>query len=536
MPSSSSSLSAQLAAHAASVPKACGWLVGIVPSSHDSANAPPPLALGALRCAAITSEGVPASWSDEAKAVQACLAPGLSAVGFYVACADENELSNYLRENAAHVNAVLTPSAREYAVFAAVDKASPNEDGSVSYFCGATDSITLTAMAQHGSSTGDDADGGEDDASAPASPPADAAAALGALAASHIALRANPLVPLHVRPGAWGTAHAEATDAALELLASSRTCFALAEARHVGVVAIADGPGRAAPLATGLCSALFSASGEDAAGFNADEGEGDDDDDDDGDEAGQKSGGKKGKKAGGGGKKGKKGGGKKGGGGGKKPGAANAAAADAADHDEVAGVQGAGSLSDGCPLHVQVLWPQCAPVSATPHEAPLLSVTPLPASSGLPTEVLLQLDVVVYCPLDAPLASALETLRAALGDQLQRLAAAQLAAAPDAAAAASHTASAYTFRLETQPYLHTMLYALPTGCEAAEAPTRPAREEAHRRLGLPMDRPLLRTCNALPAGSAGWGGGGGGVAPTPIPAAPRRPRGSWGVGRQERHG
>jgi hypothetical protein len=65
----------------------------------------------------------------------------------------------------------------------------------------------------------------------------------------------------------------------------------------------------------------------------------------------------------------------------------------------------------------------------------------------------------------------------------------------------------------------TMGYALPTGCDAAEAPARAQREKAHKRLGLPLDRPLLRTCNALPPGRAGWGGGGGGqlVGSTPIP-------------------
>ena len=72
------------------------------------------------------------------------------------------------------------------------------------------------------------------------------------------------------------------------------------------------------------------------------------------------------------------------------------------------------------------------------------------------------------------------------------------------------------------PYLHTMLYVLPSGCEASEGPARPAREAAHAMYGLPVDRPLLRTCNSLPMGASGWAAGAGGLS-TPIPGIIRNP-------------
>ena len=131
----------------------------------------------------------------------------------------------------------------------------------------------------------------------------------------------------------------------------------------------------------------------------------------------------------------------------------------------------------------------------------------------------LQLDAIVYCPREASLAAALSVLQRSLSAQVTAMAEALLTAAPSADVATQHSAKAFAFRLlPFAPHVHTMIYVLPNGCDAVEAPTRTLREKTHRMLGLPLDRPLLRTCNALPHGRAGWGGSGGRlVGSTPIP-------------------
>ena len=141
------------------------------------------------------------------------------------------------------------------------------------------------------------------------------------------------------------------------------------------------------------------------------------------------------------------------------------------------------------------------------------------------TSIPLQLDAVIYSRRDAPLVSALSALQGALVDQLQRLGAKQLAAAPMAGAVTKVRSCAYTFSLSPYaPYTFSAPYALPTGCDAIEAPARSQREVTHRRLGLPLNRPLLRTCNALPEGRAGWGGSAGSLpGSTPIPGILREP-------------
>ena len=121
-----------------------------------------------------------------------------------------------------------------------------------------------------------------------------------------------------------------------------------------------------------------------------------------------------------GGKGGKKGGGKKGGGGKAKKEKKASSAEDDGGEQEV-------PLPPGCPLSVQILWPQSAPLTAKDggkHEAPVLALTPKTKATKT-MSIPIQLDVVVYCRKEATLSSGLTLLRDALGAQLQRLAAAQ---------------------------------------------------------------------------------------------------------------
>lgn len=329
---------------------------------------------------------------------------------------------------------------------------------------------------------------------------------------SCIALRARPLVTLRVRYAVsargtgWDVAHRAATNEALAQLSSRYACFAISEARHIGVVGL-EGSLCATPLAPGTCGALTAACGGNEAG---------DEDEDDGDEDDEavSEASRGGKRASGCGRKGKKG---------FKKGSCRRIGSKAAA--VAAGTPAAPPLPSGCPLSVQILWPLCPVLSASRHRAPVLSMAPSALQSPHDEAVAaipMQLDAVVYCPRDAPLAAGLGSLQAALAAQLQRLTAMQLAAAPSSRTSAAHTARAYLFKIEGVEGLLSMLYVLPVGCDALEAPTRPLREAAHRRLGLPLDRPLLRTCNALQPGAEAWGGAGGALpGSTPIPGVLR---------------
>jgi len=142
----------------------------------------------------------------------------------------------------------------------------------------------------------------------------------------------------------------------------------------------------------------------------------------------------------------------------------------------------------------------------------VLSVEPLETPTAT-VSVCIQLDAVVYARRTARLADALRVLQHALGAQLGALGAAHRAAATSAAAATSVRAGGYVFRPLERPLVHTAAYALPTATDATEPTLRAQREAAHRRLGLPIDQPLLRTCNALGEHSSAASVGGG----TPIP-------------------
>ena len=498
-------LASLLSSHAASTPSACGFLVGV--AGADGGVVP----FSAVRCVHLASGALlpTPQWEREASEAASHLPLGLSLIGFYAAC-EPSELAKLVGEHASALRTALAPAARH--AFAAVPKggSSPPAFFTASLPSSGAGSVELKESAA-------DADD--------------------SLSSVMIALRAAPLIHLHIKVAAadkagkaWAAAHAAASEAALAQLTSSRACFAFAEARHVGVVGLESGSERVAPPASGLCGALVPLDAAAEADAVGEEAGGEEEEEAEEEEWGESEAGRaRGKKKGAAAKGKKKGGGKarKGGGGGggaSRPGTAT-------EGDSAGAAEGVDApLPPGCPLSVQVLWPHSAPLSGARHEAPVLSVSRRPSSVKETTLVSLplQLDTVVYCRRDATLASALASLQDALGSQLRRLAAAQLAAAPSADVASEHRASANVFRLPDHvPFLHTMLYVLPAGCDAVEAPSRPAREAAHTRLGLPTDRPLLRTCNALPMGAAGWAAGGGGVA-SPIPGILRDPHRSLG--------
>ena len=449
------SLSERIAAHAASAPaRACGWLVG----TTEPVAAP----FGLVRCVRSSADGLP-EWEVEAAELSKYVPCGMNVIGWYVVGWDAEELSVLVKTHAVSLSRVLAGSSD--VIFATGSTAN------VAFF-------RCTALA-----------GG---ALEPIEAPPPAEVALAALHETHILLRARPTVHLQVRyrDGAdggseWAVAHGAASAAAHEQLRSERTCFAFPQARHLGVVSLATSASRPAPFATGPCGALDDRNGA-AAGQDSEA---------DGDSSGKKGGGKKS-----GGK------GKTGGGGGALGAVAPASTGDAGP-----------AAAPGTPMTVQMLWPQCIPPNGSlggRHPAPTLSIEPCgpyPTSSmALP----LQLDALVYVSRALPLADALSCLQSALVAQLDVLSAAHLAAAPSAAAAQAVRATVCVFRPAELMLMHTQMYVLPLAGEATEPSTREQRVAAHRRLGLPLDRPLLRTCNAIGLGSSAGGTGGTG---TPIP-------------------
>ena len=443
---------------------------------------------------------------SEAAEAKRLLPAGLHLIGYYSStCKDKAELQQFVQGSA--LRATLG-SAVGQPIFALVGDGSPDAPPPI-FFAG----YQLTEVA-----------------AADEVMPATADVAVAALHATHLALRATPLVHLNVHHGndqkRWAADLNAAVDELCASILQADKCFAFPEARHMGVVGLdADPKTRAAPFVGEArpCGALTpnaEAAGAATATGDDEDDEADDDEDDDGGEGevagrggggggGGKKGGKKG--GGGGGKKGKKGGGggkkggKKGGGGGGGAGATDegnaASAADGAD----------APLPEGCPLSVQLLWPQSAPAaraSPTRHAAPRMDIEPSGSSSTAASSLLaipLQLDCVAYCARDEPLASALRTLQQALADQVQGLAAVLLEAAPTAALAAQHSTKACTFRLlpctsfapqpaggpPREPAIPMRMRHSPVACTAhPHALTRPSRPPApcpRRRLSRAHD-------------------------------------------------
>ena len=268
-----------------------GWLFGTAEPSV--------LVLGHLCCT-----------TDEASEATKLLPAGLTLVDFFSSsCTNKAELQQLASSK---IRAQLTV---KEPVFALV-----GSDGAATFFTG----YDLRELA----------------GSSPLVPAA-AEAAVNALHSTHIALRATPLVHLNVMHDgsakSWGADfQAAAADLSASLLKPDK-CFAVAEARHAGVVGLdEEAASRTAPYAGsfGPCGGLAPGvgAGDDSAAATTATGEEEEDDDENDDEEeeeetsrGGGGGGKKGgKKGGGGGKKGKKGGKK--GGGGKRVAAAAAAA------------------------------------------------------------------------------------------------------------------------------------------------------------------------------------------------------------------
>ena len=166
-------------------------------------------------------------------------------------------------------------------------------------------------------------------------------------------------------------------------------------------------------------------------------------------------------------------------------------------------------LCQGCPLSVQILWPQSAPLTAKDggkQEAPVLALTPKTKATRT-MSIPIQLDVVVYCRKEATLSSGLTLLRDALGAQLQRLAAALLSAAPTLTLSKGHIAKRMSSAFEAMPYLHTMLYVLPSGCEASEGPASQRVRPRTQCMACRLIRPLLAHMQLAANGRIRMGGG-----------------------------
>lgn len=162
--------------------------------------------------------------------------------------------------------------------------------------------------------------------------------------------------------------------------------------------------------------------------------------------------------------------------------------------------------------------------------APVLTTVPATSLRGPTVPLRVQLQVAALCPNTAALSQTAGALRLALRSQLRRLLVGALgevaepppapAAVPKAKPPAGSGAGAGTCVAGTEgprlvgcafqaingsasPPAFQAEYVLLGALDSAEADARAARAELHARLGLPTDRPLLRTTNALPApGSA----------------------------------
>lgn len=172
-------------------------------------------------------------------------------------------------------------------------------------------------------------------------------------------------------------------------------------------------------------------------------------------------------------------------------------------------------------LALELLW-DVTPASAEGRAcAPVLVTVPATRPQGPRVGARAQLQVAALCPASAALCATAGALRRALRAQLRRLLVGALGEAPDplrlAAPAASLGASgaagvdgprlvgcAFEAPLGSAcpPAFHAE-YVLGAAPDSAEAEARAARAELHARLGLPTNRPLLRTSSALPrTGSA----------------------------------
>jgi hypothetical protein len=178
-------------------------------------------------------------------------------------------------------------------------------------------------------------------------------------------------------------------------------------------------------------------------------------------------------------------------------------------------------------LEFELLWAQTAAGSAQgPVSAPV--VTLFDARAAAPrAQLSAELDVSVLVPLAGSQATAAaaasaaaakgsqadasssqdvatlaRALRAALIAQLGRLCARAAALDAPLAGLRARGCAFAAVRASACPPLFHAEYLLAAGEDASEASAREARGQLHARLGLGTDRPLLRTCNALPVAGA----------------------------------
>ena len=287
--------------------------------------------------------------------------------------------------------------------------------------------------------------------------------------ANYIGLRARFCMPVQVFSGAEGQWGAESLREALQRtrgeLRSPTTRFIIDAAPHLGALT----PGADS---TARCAAIA-------------DGEGGPADAEEGGEASRGAGGKSGK------------GGRRGG---KKGGKARRAAPGA--HAGAAASDGE-SAADATGLYAtQIVWARCRAPEATRRgfAAPVLTLSR--ATEMLVFEREMQLDVVIFAPNSEPIGDAMKRLQDGLVAQFDALCDKWTTAPRGTLEQMVPTACAFH---PAQIDLPIMAQYLLRDGEPSEAAERSHRETLHDRLGLPTDRPLLRSDLYLGASSAHGG-------------------------------
>lgn len=433
---------AHVAAHLASAPDehVAGWLVGVRES--DCA----PVLLGALRCLHYAARAPRAEaaavarpdWAREGDALRALLPVGVSVIGYYASVV-------VAAESTADALAA-TPAARAAAFFDGAPRgdatwpSSPG-DGPLLVALGAARAPAETAAVHVGR-----ADLGD-----PASWRACDTAALDAAAVAWLRgaalVRASARLPVRVRaeaPPRWRGACTEAFVEAERMLSGDELCFTVVGAPALGVYSL--GGRRDAPAGGGTVTAAMEAL------------------------------------------------------------CALAPAAARADaRPEPAAAQ---RVAPERRLMLELVWDVTPASFEAGARAPVLVAVPTSSVPAAVTFFSAELEACALCAGGAALGEVGAALRDALRAQLRRLLVDTLGAAAgvDAAPAAGARLRGCTFESivghAAPPAFHAE-YLLPAaGADATEASARPARAALHARLGLPTDRPLLRTANALaPAGA-----------------------------------
>ena len=460
----SSSLSQDLKRFAEASASVCGWFVGFVDA--DTARCVP---LAAVRCLRVTPAGGP-DWAAEPGPPAGLVPAGLHVIGAFAVCDGAGSAADQLlalyKPHLAQLSAQLSPEAR--GAGGGITLAAVGAGGEAEFFSGKLSGGALQLQP----------------ADAPVREEAEAA-----FRAQHVALHVSCTLPLSVACPAADDAWGKAQRAALE------------EARGALLASLAPTALRfffpAAPQA-GVCSALEAAGAMTVgalAGGEEGEEEDDDDDEDDDEGAGRKKGGKPKK---GGGAKGKKGGGGKKGGK-KRPGGGGAAAAGGSGS---AAEEATAEATDPDRLEVQLLWPLSAAAGGA-CAPPVLRCEGVAAGASLVWP--LGLEDLIYARRTTPLAAALSALQASLAARAEALVAAVPRGGATPRAALGSVPTALVFQPAALATAVRALYAVREEEGPAEQSLQPQRAQLHAALGLPVDRPLLRSSNALGC-AAGAGG------------------------------